>query len=135
MLYRYSTGMHCSSLIDRLIDDDDNDDCDDDDDDDDMLCMFFFSEGRNSMVVDVYEQFYQNNHINHWSSPPTWFPIDSTSVLPSSLALTSSPTITAGNPSITTNSIEAISYEMDLHEFSRGMAYAAIKVALREVRS
>lgn len=108
--------------------------------DDDVLglCMFFthrFSEGRNSMVVDVYEQFYQNNHINHWSSPSTWFPIDSTSVLPTSLALPSSPTITAGTPTTTTSSTEAISYEMDLHEFSRGMAYAAIKVALREVRS
>jgi hypothetical protein len=117
--------------------DDVDDDDGDDNDDDDVLCVYphRFSEGRTSMVVDVYEQFYQNNHINHWSSPLTWFPIDPTSALPSSIVvLPSSPTITADTPTTTSSSIEAISYEMDLHEFSRGMAYAAIKVALREVR-
>ena len=85
------------------------------------MCYVRFSEGRNDMVVDMYEQFYQNNHINHWTS-------SSPSIGPSS-----PPTPAPSPSSIISNSPGEITFEMDLHEFSRGMAYAAIKVALREV--
>eukprot|EP01038_Epipyxis_sp_PR26KG_P010147 gene10147-13650_t len=69
-----------------------------------------YSLGRLDLATELYQSLYSNNHIQHWANSQSFYDLSTSddSYLPS--------------------------LEMELHKFNKGMAAAAIKVALDEIR-